>query len=133
MADGDLFPLFERRKLAVFGRSGVYKLFRGGACVYVGQTKDIVRRLREHNSVGLFFEQVSFDVVRCNTGLRVREAMEIKRMNPRLNVNRPMLRGYRKPIDRSVDQRFVWGTYCFWGDWSAYVTKSPLTDAPENA
>jgi hypothetical protein len=63
--------------------SGVYRLYDGDECVYVGSTKNLYKRIQDQRRKKPF-TLVQFDVLPVNL-LRKREQGDIRRLRPKLN------------------------------------------------
>ena len=68
---------------------GVYVLSYKGAAVYVGQSRDVDKRVAKHKTMRVFnFDNV--EVIPCaEHELLTKEAMYIKELTPAFNVVRP--------------------------------------------
>lgn len=85
--------------------SGIYFLFDGDECVYVGETKDVSQRLEQHLENGLWWtSHVYFEAPKFHA--RDIEAHYIRRINPRLNASCPPNRTYSDIVKRlGLDRR----------------------------
>jgi hypothetical protein len=84
-------------QLAGLNRSGVYFLYRDGIVVYVGQARDIRRRVASHMADGVKdFDSVSFIPFAVDKLLSA-EARYIRRLRPMYNLvgNAPAAAGYQ--------------------------------------
>lgn len=73
----------------IYGKSGVYALFDGATCVYVGQSINLYERLRTHHGCSSrFFDRWQFMPVPCHS-LHIYEAVAIKELQPTGNTHKP--------------------------------------------
>lgn len=79
--------------------SGVYFLFDGDECIYVGQTQNFVERSEQHRRNGLLWTAHAYIEVPKFHAPAV-EAYYIRRMRPVLNGSHPRLNTYSSIIDK---------------------------------